>query len=262
MPKLRDRLKLGFHLLAIVLLSALTLRPGLAEHAARDAHAGSKASKSGEPSGSRSPAGEDAGRGAAKPDAHAPHGDDVKHHEGTPPGGNETVKDVNPSVPGGKDSGAIDTNIAPSRRLDKKPNKIEEGKSTIESPATRDLRRRMLSVPPTPSHPARNAIGVPVPQHESVDRRDIAHPNSVAAPPKSPAGTTAVPASTGSHVTKAEAGVDHHVPNANPIITPPAANRGAITGTGLTHHNFGPSQIGGPKASVAGVNGTTIKPKH
>src|ERR1700681_899403 len=97
MPKLRDRLKFGFHLLAIVLLSTLTLRPGLAEHAARDAHTGSKASKSGEPSGSRSPAGEDTGRGAAKPDAHAPHGDDGKHHESAPRGGQRTVEGCPPA---------------------------------------------------------------------------------------------------------------------------------------------------------------------
>jgi hypothetical protein len=257
------RLKIGFHILAIVLLGTLATRPGFAEDAAYGAHGDSKAdAPSGEASGSRSPSGVDAGGGAARHDAHAPHGDDGRNREGGPPAGNETVKDVNPSAPVGKDAGAIDTNIAPSRRLDKKLNKIGEGRTTIDSIATRNLHRRMLSAPQSPSHPVRNAIGVPVPAHQGMDRRDSLHPGSLAAPHISPGGTTVVPGSVGSRFTKTEAGVDRHVPNANPIVSSPGPNRGAISGTGLTHHSSGPSQIGGPKASVAGINGTTIRPKH
>jgi hypothetical protein len=52
-------------------------------------------------------------------------------------------------------------------------------------------------------------------------------------------------------------------PIANPAITPPVANRGAINGTGVTQHrNVGPPRIGGPTASAAGINGTTIRAKH
>jgi hypothetical protein len=139
------RLKIGFHILAIVLLGTLATRPGGAEEAAAGAHGDGKAdARSGEASGSRSPSGGDAGGGAARPDAHAPRGDDGKNHESAPPAGNETVKDINPSAPGGKDAGAIDTNIAPSRRLDKKPNKIGEGTRTIDSMTTRNPHRRML----------------------------------------------------------------------------------------------------------------------
>jgi hypothetical protein len=258
----RRRLKIGFHILAIVLLGTLATRPGFAEDAAAGAHGDGKAGPpSGEASGSRSPSGGDAGGGAARPDAHAPRGDDGKNRESAPPAGNETVKDINPSAPGGKDAGAIDTNIAPSRRLDKKPNKIGEGTRTIDSMTTRNPHRRMLSVPQPPSHAVRNAIGVPVPAHPGTDRRDSLHPGPLAAPHSSPGGTTVLPGNLGGRFTKTESsGVDHHVPNANPIVTAP--NRGAISGTGLTHHSLGPSQIGGPKASVAGINGTTIRPKH
>jgi hypothetical protein len=249
-------LKIGYRLAAIVLLGALMMRPGFAEDAGSAAHGDGKASTSGEPNAARAPSGEDAAGGVTKPEAHAPRG-----APGGPPASNETVKDANPPVPGGTEMGAIDTTIAPSRRLDKK-SKIGEGKSAIESLATRDLHRRMLSVP-RPPHPAvRNAIGVPIPRHSDIERHDSVHPNSLAIPHNAPAGTAAVPGAPGSRLTKIEGSADRHVPNPNPVITPPAAKSGAITGTGLTHRNFGPSQIGGPKAATAGINGTTIRPKQ
>jgi hypothetical protein len=253
-------LKIGCGLATIVLLGAVMMRPGFAEDAGSGAHGDGKASTSGESNAARGPSGENAGAGAAKPDAHAPRGEEGKAHDG-PPAGNDTMKDANPSAPGGTEMGAIDTSIAPSRRLDKK-SKIGEGKSAIESLATRNLHRRMLSVP-RPPHPAvRNAIGVPIPQHSDLGRHDSVHPNSLAVPHSTPAGTAVVPGAPGSRLTKIEGGADRRVPNPNPVITPPAARSGAITGTGLTHHNSGPSQIGGPKAATAGINGTTIRPKQ
>jgi hypothetical protein len=252
-------LKFGCRLAAVVLLGALIMRPGFAEDAGSGAHGGGKASTSGESNAARAPSGEDAGGGAPKPDAHAPGGEDGKTHDG-PPASNETVKDANPSVPGGTEMGAIDTSIAPPRRLDKK-SKIGEGKAAIESLAMRNLHRRMLSAP-RPSHPAvRNAIGVPMPQHKAAERHDSVHPNALAIPHNTPAATAVVPGAAGSRLTKIE-GADRHVPNPNPVITPPAARSGAITGTALTHHNSGPSQIGGPKAAMTGINGTTIRPKQ
>ena len=252
-------LKIGYGLAAIVLLGALMMRPGFAEDAGSATHGHGKASTSGEPNAARAPSGEDAAGGVTKPEAHAPRGEEAS--PGGPPASNETVKDANPPVPGGTEIGAIDTTIAPSRRLDKK-SKIGEGKSAIESLATRNLHRRMLSVP-RPPHPAvRNAIGVPIPQHSDIGRHDSVHPNSLTVPHNTPAGTAVVPGAAGSRFTKVEGGADRHVPNPNPVITPPAAKSGAITGTGLTHHNSGPSQIGGPKAATAGINGTTIRPKQ
>jgi hypothetical protein len=262
------RLTIGLRLGAILLLVSLTLGPGFAEDAGSGAHAdGKAAAPSGEPSGSRSPAGDNVGAGRAQRDAHAPRGDDGKNHEGTSPGGNEAAKDANPSVPGANDSGAGDTNIAPSRHLDRKSNKIGPDKSTNGSVLTRNLYRRMLSVPRTPNRPVRNAIGVPVLPHERVERHDnlhpdVLHPGTLSAPHNSPGGTTVAPGNVGSRLTRIEGGAGRHAPNANPIVAPAAANRGAVSGTGLMHRNLGPSQIGGPKASVAGINGTTIRPKH
>jgi hypothetical protein len=253
-------LKIGYHLAAIVLLGALMMRSGFAADAGSAAHGDDKASTSGETNAARAPSGEGAGGGPAKPQPHAPRGEDGKA-PGGPPASNETMKDANPPVPGGTEIGAIDTSIAPSRRLDKK-SKIGEGKSAIESLATRNLHRRMLSVPRPPHPVVRNAIGVPIPQHRDAERHDSVHPNSLAVPHNTPAGTAAVPGAPGSRLTKIEGSADRHLPNPNPIITPPAARSGAITGTGLAHRNSGPSQIGGPKAATAGINGTTIRPKQ
>jgi hypothetical protein len=257
------RSNIGLALAAVVLVCGLAARPGLAEEAASTAHGdGQASSPSGESSGTRAPAGADGGGGAGgtRLDGHAPHGDDGKSRDGVSPGSNETVKDVQPPTPAGKDAGAIDTSIAPSRRLDHKPGKTGEGKTTIQ-PAPQNLRRRTLSASPTPNRPIRNAIGVPVPARQSVERYDSTHPGAPAVPRASPGGT-AVPGSVGSRFTRTEGAIAHRTPNQNPIVTPVAPNRGAISGTGLIRRNVGPSQIGGPKASVAGVNGTTIRPKH
>jgi hypothetical protein len=252
--------KIGCHLAAIALLGALMVRPGFAEDAGSGAHSDGKASTSGESNGARAPSGEHTGAGAAKPEAHAPRGEGGKAHDG-PPASNETVKDANPSMSGGTEMGAIDTSIAPSRRLDKK-SRIGEGKSAIESLMIRNLHRRMLSAPRPPRPAVRNAIGVPIPQHKDAERHDSVHPNSLAVPHNTPAGTAVVPGAAGSRLTRVEGGVDHKVRTPNPVIAPPGAKSGAITGTGLTHRNSGPPQIGGPKAATAGVNGTTIRPKQ
>jgi hypothetical protein len=251
-------LKFGCRLAALVLLGALMMRPGIAEDAGSGARGDGKGSTSGESNAARAPSGEGAGGGAGKPEAHAPPGNDGNVRDG-PPAGNDAVKDANPSVPGGKEMGAIDTSIAPPRHLDKK-SKIGTGKSAIGQATTRNLHHRMLSVPRPPHPVVRNALGVPMLQHKDVERRDRVHPNSLGVPHNTPAGTAVVPGAAGSRLTKVEGSGDQRVPN--PVITPPAARSGAITGTGLNHRNFGPAQIGGPKAATAGINGTTIRPKQ
>jgi hypothetical protein len=263
MPMQARRLKIGFGLLAMVLVCGLAAWPASAEDAASGAHGDGHASTpSGESSGARAPMGTDAGAGGTARDAHAPRGDDGKIHDGAPPGSNETAKDASPSGLGAKDSAAVDVNIAPSRRLDRKSNKIGQDKGTNESVTTRNLHPRLLSAPRPPSPPLRNAIGIPVPPHQSVERHDNLHPGVFAVPHGSPGGVTAAPGSVGSHVVRAEAAVNHRAPGPNPTVAPAMANRGGVSGTGLAHRNVGPSQIGGPKASVAGINGTTIRPKH
>jgi hypothetical protein len=109
----------------------------------------------------------------------------------------------------------------------------------------------------------RNAIGVPVHEPANAERRDLTRPHApAAAAPAASVGATAVPSNTGIHINRAEGSPDHHSAITTPTIVPPVANRAAINGTGLTHRNVGPPLIGGPKAAVAGVNGTMIKPKR
>jgi hypothetical protein len=52
--------------------------------------------------------------------------------------------------------------------------------------------------------------------------------------------------------------------NDNPDVSSTAVNRGTINGTGLTHRNIAAisSRLGGPTTAVAGINGTSIRPKH
>ncbi len=258
MRKPRRGLKTRLYLLPLVLIGTLAARTVFAAEAASGAHGDGKASApSGEVSGERSYSKENAGEGAAKVEARPSHGDDNQGHQSVPPGHSETTKEVGPSVPTGNDSRGVDANIAPSRRLDKKTKKIGEGNSTIQSQATRNLPRRMSPRPQAPT-PVHNAIGVAMPAHENVGGRDSVHP-SLAAPHTFPAVTPAVPGSAAGRLSKIE-GSNHPVPN--PIITSPAVNRGAINGTGITRRGLGPPRIGGPAASVAGINGTTIRSKR
>ena len=87
--------------------------------------------------------------------------------------------------------------------------------------------RRLSPVPQAPN-PVRNAIGVVVPAPAHVELHDAAHPPPVA--PRAPAATPVVPNTT---APLGKPGMTNH-PIANPVITPPVANRGAINGTGVT----------------------------
>jgi hypothetical protein len=259
----RHRSNIGLGLAAIVLSAILATRPGFAEEPASTAHGDGKASTSPMPSGessSRGSVNEDAGRGAAKADDKRPaRGNEGRIQQGdrgrTEPGATE--KGLDTGAPGATNPSDIDTRISVQpRRLGAKPDKAA-GKTAIGSPLARRLQRQIPPTPRMPNVPV-NALGVPVQQRANTERRDLSRPYA----PAAPAGATAAPSSAGSHVTRVEGPADHRVPTTNPVIVPPVANRAAINGTGLTRRNVGPPLIGGPKAAVAGVNGTMIKPKH
>lgn len=263
MPTRPCGLHIGFRFFAVTMMVASAMQPGLAEEAGSKAPGdGKAAATSGEPSAARAPAAEDAGGGVTKGgDPHALRGNDSKGGpaSATP---DMNAKDVNTAAPGGNNPGDIDTRISVQpRRLGAR---ADEGRSkaTLGSPLTRNLHRRLLSAPRPSDRPVRNAIGIPVAPRLGIERRDGVHPNSIAAPHSPPAVTPVVPGSARGHVTHAEGGVGHRLPNANPIVVPAVPGRGAVSGTGLARRNFGPAQIGGPKASVAGINGTAIRPKH
>jgi hypothetical protein len=50
--------------------------------------------------------------------------------------------------------------------------------------------------------------------------------------------------------------------NANALIKPPSATHRAVNGSTFAHVGFGPAHIGGPSGVIAGIDGSTIKPRR
>jgi hypothetical protein len=256
MPTRKQSLRTSPCAWAIVLIGALAVGTAFAEEAASGAHGGdAKASAApAEASGDKSSSKGSGGEGA-KGDAQPSHGDDGKGHQSgsTEPSG--TAKDAGPSVQTGKDLSNADLHAEPARRLDK--GKKPGDNATLQSQSKQGPSRRLSPVPQAPS-PVRNAIGVIVPAPNHAEPHDAVHQTPAA--PHAPVATTpAVPGSATARLGKPE--LTNH-PTPNPVVTPPAANRGAINGTSITPRNVGPPRIGGPTASATGVNGTTIRARH
>jgi hypothetical protein len=240
---------------AILLVGALLVRTAFAEEASSGAHGGdakgstAPAEASGDKSSSKGAAGE-----GAKGEPHPSQGDGGKNHQSGSADRGEPTKEAAPSVQTGKDSSNADVHVEPMRRLDKKKDKPGENNAAFQSKL--GLSRRLSPVPQAPN-PVRNSIGVVVPAREHAEPHDGVHPPP-ATPHAPPAATSVVPNTT-ARLSKPEL-TNHPIPN--PVITPSVANRGAINGTSVTHRNVGPPRIGGPTASAAGINGTTIRAKH
>ncbi len=181
---------------------------------------------------------------SAKPDG--PH---------PPAGGNAAA--AKPSVPGGKDSDAIDTRITVQpRRLGRRG---EEGH--IKPLAPRVFRPRRLSADEGSGLVARDAIGLPVAPHDGL--KGVGPRHHVPALGHNPAGAPTGFGANASGGLARTGGAPGHLPlNANQIARPAALNRGAINGTTIVRPGFGPPSVGGPAKPVAGISGTTIRPKH
>jgi hypothetical protein len=254
----------GLCLLVLVLIGTVAAHTVFAEEAASGAHGDGKGSAAhGDGKGSAAPAperGDPASsrghgeEGGVKGEPRPSRSDDNKGQKSGASDRGETAKDVGPSAEPAKGSSSPEPYYAPSRRLDKR--KGTPGQANAPAHAVKPSLSRRLSRVPQPSNPVRNAIGVPLTPHENTEQRDSAHPPPAISHP--PAAASVVPGNVSGRVGKSE-GVNH--PISNPVVTPPA-NGGAINGTGVTRHNVGPPRIGGPTASVAGVNGTAIRPKQ
>jgi hypothetical protein len=254
MRTLRQRLGTALCASTILLIGALVMpMAAFAEEASSGAHGGNSKGSSvpAEPSGDKSFS-KGAGGEGAKVESHPSHGDDGKNQQGSSAEHSGPAKDAGPSVQTGKDSSNVDVPVEPSRRLDKK-NKPGENNAihSKQGPS------RQLSPAPQAPNPVRNAIGVVVPPPVHVEPHDSAHPPPAA--PHPPSAVTPVVPNANARSAKPDV-TGRTAPN--PTITPPVANRGAINGTGATQHNVGPPRIGGPTASAAGINGTTIRAKH
>jgi hypothetical protein len=244
----------GLSLVVAMLVAGLMVGAAYAAEGSAAAHGDGKGSaapvEGGDHASSKGAASEGA-NGGAKGEAHPPSGGEGKGPPAVSSERGETPKDTAPSMQNGKDAADTNVHVEPVRRVLDKKNKPGENNPASRPPGVPTLTRR-LSPPPAP---LRNSIGVAVPAPAR------AEPHSPTAAPRQPSATASPGPGNVSARPPAKPEVPNH-PMASPIVTPPAANRGAINGTGMVRRNVGPPRIGGPTASVVGVNGTTIRSKH
>ena len=255
MRTLRQRLGTALCASAILLIGAVVMpAAALAEQASSGAHGGDSKGSSAPAEASGDKASSKGGGGeGAKGEPHPSHGNDGKNQQGGSAEHGGQAKDAGPSVQTGKGSSNVDVPVEPSRRLDKTKNKPGENNAIQNKQGP----SRRLSAAPQAPNPVRNAIGVVVPPPVHVEPHLGAHP-----PPGAPHPPSAVtPVVPNANTRSAKPDVTGHTAP-NPTVTPPVANRGAINGTSVAHHNVVPPRIGGPAASAAGINGTTIRAKH
>ena len=160
---------------------------------------------------------------------------------------------------GGKDADAIDTRITVQPRRSGKQDELREG-DTKPRPFARHIFRPRRSE--SSGHVTRDAIGVPVAHPGGIEqgraeRHDI--PALVNNPGAVPTG---LGANANGGLARTGGAFARQPSNANSLGKPAALNRGTINGTNLTRPGFGPSSVGGPAKPVAGISGTTIRPKH
>jgi hypothetical protein len=248
-----------FSLVVAMLVASLAAGAAYAAEGSAAAHGDGKGSaapaEGGDHASSKGAAGEGA-NGGAKGEAHPPSGGEGK----APPAGSgersETPKDTAPSIQNGKDGADTNFHVEPVRRVLDKKNKPGENNPVSRPPGVPAFTRRLSPPPPAP---LRNSIGVAIPAPARIEPREGPHlPTAV---PRLPSATTSPGPGNLAARPLARPELPNH-PMASPIVTPPAANRGAINGTGVVRRNVGPPRIGGPTASVAGINGTAIRSKH
>ena len=225
-------LKIGSCLLAIALFAGLMMRAGFAEEPGSGARDDRKASNpSAAPNGSQPPSSEDAASGSS-----------------------------------GKNSDPIDTSMSvPPRRLGAKPGKVGEAKGKVELPAVRNLHRRTFSASRASNQTVRNAIGAPVAQRESAERLGSEHVGLPIPPHVPAAGTIGTVGNAIGDLARREGNLDRPNSlrlNATPIVRPTVWSRAAINGTNLNRRGVGASSVGGPAKTVAGINGTMVRPAH
>jgi hypothetical protein len=189
-----------------------------------------------------------------------------------PPSGEAIGKESNSVESRARDANVIDTRItAPSRGTSNNPDKLRALKTfTVVRP--RGALERRSTTSDAPNRSTRNAIGVPVVRHLGVQRRDSGSAHAVSIP----AGVADVGRSAASSVAKfngdgpKQAGPERPITvnpstggqNTSSPASPIAATRGVIDGSKLLRPGFGPSAIGGPAKTFAGISGTAIRSKH
>jgi len=218
-------MKIGFGLLAVVLVGALTAHESRAEDAHQTGHAESAPAATSSEHGAGSPSG-----GAARSGAETKSADDI-----------DTRISVQP------------------RRTGAKSNKGAEARVKITLPAMKNPHRRVFSVS---SRTTRNAVSAPVPQRESTEHASSEHLIILSAPHFGAGGTPSVGGLGGNAAPAKLNAVPILSGSSNPNSHGSTTQNRGINGTTVAHHGIAQAGIGGPAKTTSGVNGTTIRPAH
>ena len=196
-------------------------------------------------------------QGGARPAANS----DAKSNdagEGTG-GAKDGNKDGNSSAHNGNTPGDTPGDVGP-------PSRGANGKSDKAAlPNTawslRNAHRRTFHPSKVVTAPARNSIGVALPQNESVVRNNNAHPgNGLTSHPVVDNGTGG--AVSTKRFTKIEGSSTVPVPNSTPTKKPIVPNRGAINGSNVNRAGAASAQLGGPAKTNSGLSGPGIRPRY
>jgi hypothetical protein len=104
---------------------------------------------------------------------------------------------------------------------------------------------------------ARNAIGQPIGEHDAIAGSGGERVGSAVSPAGALGGTTGLAKPSGGL-----SGPSFGQQNPHPISTASIVSRGKIDGAGLIRPPLAPAGLGGPAKAVAGINGTTFRPKR
>jgi hypothetical protein len=231
-------LKIGLSILVVALLGVSAMQASFAKSSEH-----SRGSRENAGSKSEGHAGTKEGRRANdKQDLKAGLAGDRKGR-GVGSGRRGVAKGVNSFDARGGDANAIDTRITVQpRRPGGTPGKVPDAKSRLKIGTPSNFHARRLPAPGAPDLNARNAIGQPVTQRQSIRGRNGE-----------------------GHGFQIDGGINRSTivrPSASPMVGASVVRRGAITGTGVIRPGFNSSGVGGRGKVATGINGTNIRPKH
>ena len=172
------------------------------------------------------------------------------------------------SSSGGDGAGAADTKtgddidlritVQPHRPAPK-GNKAAETKPKFTIPGVKNAHRRVFSASLAVNRAARNAINAPL-VGSQIDLRHGSEQTTI----HGPAGTN-IGAAPALGLARTEPVIRPPIaqPHVTTIVVPNTANHASISGTGIGHRTANsPAGLGGPAKTLAGINGTSVRPAH
>jgi hypothetical protein len=249
--------QVGFRVAVLVMLvGAFSIGKVFAEDGGSGGHAG-EGSHLSAPEGAQPPsAGNNAGAGVKLGD---PASADTKNDggkgasgEGGHDGASDSSGDAHPTIQGADGSDPIDTSISVQpRRPGNGRGKLGDVKTKTSPLFGARFHSQRYFAPGVSHRFVRNAIGARIARREGPEqnfgRRNVL------------SGLRGVAPGPGGHWP--ESRFARPTLNTSPIVKP-AINNAAINGSTLKRPGVGAAKIGGANASVAGINGTTIRRKY